>query len=148
MSRYMHSSPSSHCLHLPHSCLIPSHTHTHNTQTHTQTHTHTHTHTHTPPIHLQVYPLCVFEPLEVGCHFSILLGARVEHLQTLHKLDALVITAAHKRLFSHLQVQVLQGELSQKAPVQKGSILFKQLGYYKSCHAATSIAGDVKWILR
>lgn len=55
-----------------------------------------------PSIHLQVHPFSVFKSLKVCSHLCILLGAGIQQLEPLHKLDALVVTAAHKCLFCHL----------------------------------------------
>lgn len=77
-----------------------------------------------PAVHIQVHPLSFLKPAEVSCHLGLLHGLALQVAQPLDKLDALVVFAADEGLFSRLQIQFLEGRLSQKAP----GILVSQMG--------------------
>mmetsp|Transcript_16165 Transcript_16165/g.40248 ORF Transcript_16165/g.40248 Transcript_16165/m.40248 type:complete len:1228 (-) Transcript_16165:317-4000(-) len=77
---------------------------------------HAHVHRQVGPVHLVVQLLRLVKALEVHRDLGALLGAVVQLLQVLHKLDALVVCAAHKRLVRHHKVQPLQRVLRQDAP--------------------------------
>lgn len=69
-----------------------------------------------PSVHVQIHPFRFLKPAKVGDNLSLLHRLTLQVPQALHKLDALVILAAHERLLGRVQVQLLQGGLSQQAP--------------------------------
>lgn len=54
--------------------------------------------------------------LEVNGNLGLLLGAIVELLEVLHKLNALVVGAPHKGLIGHGEVEALKGLLGEDTP--------------------------------
>lgn len=66
-----------------------------------------------PSVHIKIHSFSLFEPAEVGSHLCLLHGLTLQVAQALHKLDALVILAAHKRLFGCVQIQFLKSCFSQ-----------------------------------
>lgn len=69
-----------------------------------------------PAIHVQVHPLRFLEAAEVSCHLRLLHGLALQVAQALDKPDALVVFATDEGLFSRLQIQFLEGRLSQQTP--------------------------------
>lgn len=66
-----------------------------------------------PAVHVQVHALGLLEAAEVGGHLGLLHGLALKVGQALDQLDALVVLAADEGLLRRLQVQFLQGGLSQ-----------------------------------
>lgn len=71
---------------------------------------------HPPAVHVQVHALGLLEAAEVGCHLGLFHGLALQIGQALDQLDALVVLAADEGLLGSLQVQLLQGGLSQQTP--------------------------------
>lgn len=69
-----------------------------------------------PAIHVQVHPFSFLKSAKVSCHFCLLHGLALQVAQALDKLNALVVFAANKGLLSRLQIQFLEGCLSQETP--------------------------------
>ena len=72
---------------------------------------------HLPSVHIQIHPFRLLEPAEVGSHLCLLHGLALQVAQALHKLNALVIFATHKRLFCSVQIQFLKSCFSEQAPI-------------------------------
>lgn len=69
-----------------------------------------------PAVHVQVHALGLLEAAEVGGHLGLLHGLALQVGKALDELDALVVLAANEGLLGRLQVQFLQGGLSQQTP--------------------------------
>lgn len=69
-----------------------------------------------PAVHVQVHPLSLLKPAEVSSYLGLFHGFTLQVAQSLHKFNALVVSTAHKRLFSHLQIQLLQRCFCQQTP--------------------------------
>lgn len=69
-----------------------------------------------PAIHIQVHPLSFLKAAEVSCHLRLFHWLTLQVAQALDKLNALVVFAADEGLFSRLQIQFLEGCLSQQSP--------------------------------
>ena len=63
---------------------------------------------HLPSVHIQIHPFRLLKPTEVGSHLCLLHGLTLQVAQALHKLNALVIFATHKRLLCSVQIQFLK----------------------------------------
>eukprot|EP00754_Rhynchopus_humris_P043782 Rhum_TRINITY_DN3522_c0_g1::Rhum_TRINITY_DN3522_c0_g1_i1::g.11102::m.11102 len=76
------------------------------------------------PVDLTVQPLCVVEAQEVRRDLRLLLRlVLVQLLQPLHKLDALVVLAPHKRLLRDDEVKLLQRVFGKQPPQPRVRVL-------------------------
>lgn len=72
-----------------------------------------------PAVHVQVHALSLLKATKVSRHLGLLHGLALQFVQMFDELDAWVIFAVDKSLFSHLQVQLVQSCLSQQPPGNK-----------------------------
>lgn len=69
-----------------------------------------------PAIHVQVHPLGFLEAAEVRGHLRLLHGLALQVAKALDEFDALEVFAADEGLLGRLQIQFLEGCLSQQTP--------------------------------
>mmetsp|Transcript_25500 Transcript_25500/g.48225 ORF Transcript_25500/g.48225 Transcript_25500/m.48225 type:complete len:479 (-) Transcript_25500:1812-3248(-) len=91
-------------------------------------------------VHVPVNGLSLVKSLEVRRHLRVLLARVVQKLQLLHKLDPLVVRAAHKPLVRNGKVQVLQRVLRQYAPQAGVRVVLYELVGVVDAHVGQDVA--------
>lgn len=71
-----------------------------------------------PAIHIKVHSLCFLKLPKVSYYLRLFHGIALQFLQPFDKLNARVVFAVDKGLFSHLQIKFVECCLSQKMPVK------------------------------